>query len=224
MRETIRIDPARCALLLVDLQEEHRRDARVLLEGYDAVLTNAARLLAAARAAGVPALHSAYERDFARIPRRPLEPVGAHGRADFSDPEGGWTAICPEVAPASGEAVLIKDDASAFAGGGLADRLAVEWLMVAGVWTEACVAATVRDAVAAGLRVLLVKDATGSGTALMHRTGVLDVANRLHGGAVADAERAVRLMRGAPAEVSLHRGLIPHRYAAETVDALYDAL
>lgn len=224
MREIMHLDPAHAALLLVDLQEEHRRDVRVLVEGYAGVLANAARLLAAARAAGVAVLHSAFERDFARVPRRPLEPAGTHGRADFSDPEGGLTAICPEVAPAPDEPVLVKDDASAFADGALARRLVAEWLVVAGVWTEACVAATVRDAVAAGLRVLLVRDAMGSGTALMHRTGVLDLANRLHGGAAADTARAVRLLRGKPAPATPHGGLVPHRYTAETVDALYEAL
>jgi len=57
-------------------------------------------------------------------------------------------------------------------------------LMVAGVWTEACIAATVRDALALGFRVLVVKDACASGTEAMHQTAILNLANRLYGGAV----------------------------------------
>jgi maleamate amidohydrolase len=69
------------------------------------------------------------------------------------------------------------------------------------VWTEACVAATIRDAMAHGFRVLLVKDACGSGTQAMHKTAVLNLANRLYGGAVASTERAIALLNGKPADV-----------------------
>ena len=46
-----------------------------------------------------------------------------------------------------------------------------------------------KDAVASGFRVLLVKDACGSGSAAMHQTGILNLANRLYGGAVTDTVR-----------------------------------
>ena len=69
-------------------------------------------------------------------------------------------------------------------------------MVIAGVWTEACVAATVRDAIAPGIHVLLVKDACGSGTVAMHKMAILNLANRLYGGAVADTERACDLMAG----------------------------
>ena len=51
MKTSLAIDPACAALLLVDLQEEHRGDPRYLVEGYTAVLANARKLLIAARAA-----------------------------------------------------------------------------------------------------------------------------------------------------------------------------
>ena len=97
--------------------------------------------------------------------------------------------------------MLFKNDASAFCEGTLQPLLrdaAVEWLIVAGVWTEACVAATVRDAIALGIRVLLVKDACGSGTVAMHQTGIPqpgEPAQRRRGGEYRD-RRAADQWRG----------------------------
>ena len=112
-------------------------------------------------------------------------------------------AICPEVAPLGNERLIIKTEASAF-GAGFGDELraaGIKWLVVAGISTEACVDATVKDAVAQGFRVLLVKDACGSGSVAMHRTGILNLANRLYGGAVTDTEGACRLISGETVEV-----------------------
>jgi nicotinamidase-related amidase len=44
----------------------------------------------------------------------------------------------------------------------------VDWLIIGGGWSEACVAATVNDGVERGDRILLVKDACGSGSQAMH--------------------------------------------------------
>lgn len=204
MRRSFTIDRGRAALILIDLQEEQRQVPEYSVEGLDSVLANARALLEAARANGVMVIHTAYKRDFQKAPPRPLEFLASDGRPAFSDKDSPLTAICREVEPQNGEPVLFKNDASAFCEGELEPLLraaAVEWLVVAGVWTEACVAATVRDAIAHGIRVLLVKDACGSGTRAMHQTGILNLANRLSGGAVADVQTAARLMAGAEAEV-----------------------
>src|SRR4029079_12975356 len=122
-------------------------------------------------------IHSAYRRDFSLRPPRPFEPVTSDGKPTFSDAVNPLTAICSEVAPRGSESVIYKNDASAFCEESLTPLLGaahVEWLMIAGVWTEACVAATVRDGIAQGFRVLLVKDACGSGTQAMHKTAVLN--------------------------------------------------
>jgi len=198
MRQNLTL-PERTALLLIDLQEEQRHDPLYKAFGIETVLANAGRLLATARSVPRRVIHAAYRRDFARRALRPFEPVSADGGATFSDAANPLTRICPEVAPLPSETVIYKNDASAFCEGDLAPLLAaarIEWLVISGVWTEACVAATVRDAMALGLRVLLVKDACGSGTQAMHETAMLNLANRLYGGAVADTERAVALLRG----------------------------
>ena len=144
----------------------------------------------------------------------------ADGTSAFSDKDDPLTALCPESGPAAGDHVLIKAEASAFGDGGFG----VEWLFVSGVWTEACVDATVKDAVTRGFRVALVKDACGSGTAAMHRTGILNLANRLYGGTVVDTDAACRLLAGEAAEAWMVEGAVPLRYQADTIDALYQEL
>jgi nicotinamidase-related amidase len=227
VRRRLSIDPRRAALLLVDLQEEQRQVPHYAVENFDAVLANAGTLLQAARANGVMAIHTAYRRDFQAVPPRPLEPLSPDGGPAFSDKSSPLTAICPEVRPVGAEPVLFKNDASAFCEGELEPLLrhaAVEWLIVAGVWTEACVAATVRDAIARGIRVLLVKDACGSGTIAMHQTGILNLANRLSGGAVASAATAVRLIAGAVAEVWMPERPVPILFRYADAEKLYEML
>ena len=227
MRQLLSIDRRRAALILVDLQEEQRQVPHYAVAGLDAVLANARALLEAARANDVLPIHTAYKRDFDKAPPRPLEMLSPTGGPAFSDKSSPLTAICREVEPQRGEPVLFKNDASAFCEGTLEPLLrdaAVEWLIVAGVWTEACVAATVRDAIALGIRVLLVKDACGSGTVAMHQTGILNLANRLSGGAVANTETAVRLIGGAEAEVWMPERPVPILFGYYDAEKHYKAL
>lgn len=226
MHTPIALPLAKTAALFIDLQEEHRRDERLLAVGYDRVLANVTRLQAAARAACVPLYHFAYVVDMEAATTRPFHPRLPDGRSAFSDKNDPLTAICPEVAPIDDERLIVKAEASAF-GTGFGDdlmRAGVEWLMIAGVWTEACVDATVKDALRRDFRVLLVKDACGSGSVAMHRTGVLNLANRLYGGAVADTGTACRLLAGETAEAWSPATPVPIRYESEAIDGLYEAI
>jgi nicotinamidase-related amidase len=214
------------AATFIDLQEEHRRDRRYLVDGFGAVLANARKLQQAARANGAPLYHWAYIVDL-ETQARPFHPLDAAGRSVFSDKSDPLTAICAEVAPLDGERMLVKAEASALRDGTVVrdlKELGIEWLVVAGVWTEACVDATVRDAVALGFRVLLVKDACGSGSAAMHQTAILNLANRLYGGAVADTEAVCRMLAGESVEAWQVEGAVPLRYTYENAAALYDEL
>jgi maleamate amidohydrolase len=227
MRRLLSIDPRRAALILIDLQEEQRQVPHYAVAGFDRVLVNARKLLEDARGRDMLAIHTAYRRDFDAAPPRPLEPLSPDGGPAFSDKDSPLTAICAEVQPRGGEPVLYKNDASAFCEGELAPLLRdarTERLIVAGVWTEACVAATVRDAIARGIRVLLVKDACGSGTIAMHQTGVLNLANRLSGGAVASTDTAIKLMAGAEADVWVPERPVPILFGYDDVEKLYDTL
>lgn len=227
MKADLALDLAKTALLIVDLQEDQRSDPLCIAADLDNVLKNTAKLLEAARAKGVKVFHAAFVRDFGKRPRRPFEPLAEDGGPAFSRKESPLVAICHEVAPLADEVVLHKNDASAFEEGSLQDRLSalrIEWLLVAGVWTEACIAASVRDAMAGGFRVLLVKDACTSGTAAMHQTGVLNIANRLYGGAIADTERAIGLLSGGTANVWRNEGPVPFRFTLADVEATYRSL
>ena len=226
MKSPISIAKGRVAAVFIDLQEEHRQDRRYLVDGYGEILANVARLQAAARRNGVPLYHWAYIVDLARQ-ERPFHPVDDDGKSAFSDKDDPLTAICPEIAPADGERMLVKAEASAFATGPAAGELkalGIEWLVIAGVWTEACVDATVKDAIALGFRVLLVKDACGSGSAAMHQTGILNLANRLYGGAVASTDGACRLMEGETVDVWMVEGAVPLRFTYENAASLYGEL
>ena len=63
------------------------------------------------------------------------------------------------------------------------------------------------DAIDLGFRVMLVKDACGSGSTAMHQTAILNLANRLYGGAVTGTDAACRLMSGETVEVWIAEGL-----------------
>lgn len=219
MHEALSIPADRLAALFIDLQEEHRADPRFIVADYAGVLARAGAIQTAARRQGVRVLHAAYVRDYERRPLRPFEPTIPDGTPAFSSKGSPLIAICPEVAPADGEPVFEKNDASAFCEGDLAPALAaagVEWLLIAGVWTEACVAATVRDAIALGYRVLLVKDACGSGTEAMHEVAIVNLANRLYGGAVVDSAAAGRLIAGESVRAWRVQGAAPLRFDYET--------
>jgi len=227
MKQSLVLDRERTGLLLVDFQEEQRSDPLYKVAGFSTVIGNARALLDCARRNGLSIFHAAYKRDFARVPPRPFEPVGEGGAPSFSDITNPATEICSEVTPIAGETVIIKNDASAFSEGDLLPALrkaGIEWLIVAGVWSEACVAASVRDAMAAGLHVLIVKDACGSGTAMMHETAILNLANRLYGGAVADTARACALMAGGSAEVWVAERPAPILFDYDNAMAAYQAL
>jgi len=227
MKEPLSLKSSKIAVLLVDFQEEQRVDPTIQPENLDIVIGKTRQLLATAREQGVPVFHAAYVRDFSIRPLRPFEPRSADGSASFSDKESPLVAFCKEVAPVPGETVIFKNDASAFEEGSLAGRLhdlKVEWLIIAGVWTEQCIAASVRDAMAAGFRPLIVKDACASGTVAMHQTAILNLANRLYGGAVADLTRTLSLLKGETAEVWRTETPVPIRFTLNDVTDHYNSL
>ncbi len=226
MRHTLTLSRDMAALLCIDLQEEHRQDTRLLAVEFDRVIGNTVRLQAAARQNGIPVYHFAYVVDAAATTTLAHHPRMPDGRSAFSDKDDPLTAICPEVAPVGEERLVIKSEASAF-GSGLGDELkavGTEWLYICGVWTEACVDATVKAALKIGFRVALVKDACGSGSVAMHQTGILNLANRLYGGAVVTTEAACRLMAGEKAEGWTPESPVPIRYTFEDAAEIYGSI
>jgi nicotinamidase-related amidase len=105
MRKPLAIPADRSALLCIDLQEEHRKDQRLLAAGFDGVIANVRLLQDAARANAIPLYHFAYVVDVnASLPHHPKL---ADGRSAFSDKDDPLTAVCPEVAPMDGERLVV---------------------------------------------------------------------------------------------------------------------
>ena len=116
MKRPLSLAPGKAAALFIDLQEEHRRDRRYLVAGFDRVIANVRDLQTAARAHHIPVVHAVYVVDPSVGPLRPFHPMMADGTSAFSDKDSPLTAICPEVGPIGHEDVLVKSEASAFAG------------------------------------------------------------------------------------------------------------
>jgi nicotinamidase-related amidase len=215
------------ALLVIDLQNEYRPGAAWPVIGYDAVLANAARLIEAARTAGIPVIHAqAWVKPEERAGyARQEEILTEEFRSAVAGSEGA--DICVEVAALPGDIVIHKHWPSAFRRTDLSKRLAdlkIENLVVAGVLTDSCVTESVFDAVYQGFRVWLVKDACGSMSEAMHRTGMLDMANRLYGGGILPMPEALKALAGRSFGGWRCTRPVEFVYTLETVDGLYEAL
>jgi maleamate amidohydrolase len=171
------LEPGRSpALVLVDLVEAYFDPSAELFMGDDRCLASASRVLAGARAAGVPVVHT----------RVSFAAGGIDGGAFFKKVgalrhfvgDGPLGAIRPEVAPLPGEVVLVKQYASAFFGTSLASTLTaagVDTLVVCGVSTSGCIRATAVDAIQHGFVPLVVRDAVGDRDPRPHEASLFDL-------------------------------------------------
>ncbi len=148
-------------LLLVDLQNDFL-GAPGLEPAAGEVIEQATRLLSGARALGIAVVHAMTTVDRARDDRMP------HWKALER-----WTCVRGTVGhdppaslqPGEAERVVDKTDFSAFSTGELDRILSAiqpDTLIVAGVHLHGCVRATVLDAYARRLEVLVAEDAVGS--------------------------------------------------------------
>ena len=135
-------------LLLIDLQNDYFPGGAMPLVGSDAAVTQAARALSAARAAGWPVVH--------------VQHLAARPGATFFLPGTPGADIHPQVAPQPGETVVTKHFPNSFRETALADQLAAlraRRLVVAGAMSHMCIDATVRAAADLGHAVTLLADA-----------------------------------------------------------------
>jgi nicotinamidase-related amidase len=188
------LTPATTALVLIDFQRDFLEPGGFgELLGNDvsllaAAVEPAARVLAAARAAGMLVVHTreGHRSDLsdcppAKLARGRLETGigsrGPKGRILVRGEEGH--DIVEELAPAPGEVVLDKPGKGSFYATDLELILrnqGVRSLIVTGVTTEVCVHTTVREANDRGFECLVLSDCVGSYFPEFHEMGLRMIA------------------------------------------------
>lgn len=184
-----RVDPRHAAAVFIDLQHDFCSPGGAMdKSGLDPapmqkVLPAAARLLATARAVGMPVIHVRNEYNAPGAPylsQAWLEQARRRWNGRYVEipmcVPGSWGAeICPEVRPAPGETVVVKHRFSAFAGTDLDLVLRsrrIRTLVVAGVVTYVCVESTVRDAFFADYHVVVCGDCVAGWNPEWHRVSL----------------------------------------------------
>ena len=169
---------AKPALLIVDFVRAYLTPGSPLYAGVEVARDAAVKLLAAARRAGIPVMHTnvVYEpggRDggvfFRKLPALASFERGKH-------PE--LAAFGEGLEPLASESVFSKQYASAFFGTKLAPALkslGVDTLLIAGVSTSGCVRATAVDACQHGFVPLVVRDAVGDRHPAPHEANLFDL-------------------------------------------------
>jgi nicotinamidase-related amidase len=145
-QEPARLD--RSALVMIDCQNTYRQGV-MHLEGVEAALDEAAKLLQLARGAGTPIFHIQHD-------------AGAGTPYDIRSEIG---AIAEPVAPRSGEPVIVKHYPNSFVCTVLEDRLraaGIENVILAGFMTHMCVNSTARGAFNLGFKPTVVVRATAT--------------------------------------------------------------
>jgi len=170
MSDRISLVAKASALLVMDFQI-------MIVEGYaadkEALLARTARLIEAARSAGVMLIYVVvgFRRGYPEISPRNLTfgAVRAAGRFAPGDPAA---AIHPAVAPKTGDVVVTKHRVSAFAGTDLDMILranGIDTLLLTGIATSGVVLSTVRHAADADYRLLVIGDCCSDQDEEVHR-------------------------------------------------------
>jgi nicotinamidase-related amidase len=166
----------RPAVLAIDLMRAYFDPASPLCLPSRDCLASGARVLSAARANGVPVIHTRVE----------FAPDGSDGGVfvrkvpalEHLYGGGPLSELMPEVAPVEGELVITKQYASAFFGTSLASTLVargIDTVVLVGVSTSGCIRATGVDAVQHGFIPLVVRDAVADRTPEVHEANLFDL-------------------------------------------------
>jgi maleamate amidohydrolase len=167
----------RPAVLVVDLVRGYTEPGGpFLLPDPTPAVTAIAELVDAARSAGHPVLWTVvrYAPDLADgglfVRKVPALACFAEGAP------GDWGRLVLDPQP--GETIVVKQYASAFTATSLAATLhaaAIDTVVIAGVSTSGCIRATATDALAHGLRPLVVRQACADRTDQLHDNNLTDL-------------------------------------------------
>lgn len=168
----------RPALLVIDFVRAYLVKDSPLYAGVEAAQAAAVQLLAAARAAQIPIVHTnvVYQpggRDggvfFRKVPALASFEAGAH--PDLA-------AFAERLEPLPGETVISKQYASAFFGTSLASTLTalgVDTVLIAGLSTSGCVRASAVDCCQHGFIPVVVAEAVGDRASGPHEANLFDI-------------------------------------------------
>lgn len=178
---------AESALVMVDCQNTYRGGV-MQLEGVEAAIREAQRLLAAARERKVPVIHIQHD-------------AGPGSPYDVRTEIG---AISAEVAPRAGEPVIVKNYPNAFVQTDLDAQLkalGVKNLVLAGFMTHMCINSTARGAFNLGYAPTIVARATAT-RALPGPDGATVPAQAVHVAALAAVQDLFAVVVDSTAQVA----------------------
>lgn len=136
------------ALILIDIQNDYFPGGKWSLHEMDATAANAARVLAAARAAGDTVVHVRHEFESMDAP--------------FFTPGSSGAHIHDQVEPRAGESVVLKHKVNAFLGTdlkALLDKAGVQEVTLVGAMSHMCIDAAARASADFGYATTVVHDA-----------------------------------------------------------------
>ncbi|MET8149464.1 cysteine hydrolase [Actinoplanes sp. NPDC049668] len=184
MSETLQLDPARTAIVLIEYQNEFTSDGGVLHRAVAPVmektgmLANTVALVDAARAAGVTIMHApiTFAPGYGELSRHPygiLKGV-VDGNAFV---KGTWgAAIVDDLTPAEDDILIEgKRGLDTFASTNLDFILrgrGIDTVILAGFLTNCCVESTMRSAYENGYRVITLTDCTAATSGEEHDNAI----------------------------------------------------
>lgn len=176
------VEPARTALLVIDLQKGEYNPDKIAAEpdrAYlferirEVVIPNGQKLLAACRAAGVEVIYTVVEALTLDGRDRSLD----YKVSGIFVAKGSWQAqVLDELAPLPNEIVIPKTSSSLFNSTNfeyVLRNLRVEYVMVMGILTDQCVETAVRDGCDRGFLMTLVDDACATFSEQRHKESLI---------------------------------------------------
>lgn len=168
----------RPALLIIDVVDAYLKSDSPLYANVETALHSNVRLIECARSARIPVYFTkvTYQAGlggldggvfFRKLPVLKIFEAGS--------PLGEFP---PEIAPQPGEAIIIKQYASAFFGTSLASTLAatgIDTLVIGGFSTSGCVRASAVDALQHGFIPFVVREASGDRDVAVHQANLFDL-------------------------------------------------